>query len=191
MIFLPNQIKNQFAYQVQILSYSELHSFGRYGMAKKIKTTYAFQNITTRLWAEYWRMGGPVLTVTSVSSALWHLLFYHHAIIVRNVLKKNTSVTNSLKLNVSPLTSENIIFRWKMKTFFLLFCYYCLHSLTVDRLNFKRLFHADVHRIHVGSIRNWGSYTAFFEKAGCRKDLWADLENHTPFLMVMLGSIIW
>lgn len=63
-------------------------------------------------------MGVPVPTGTfSVSSALCHLPVFQYTLIARKGLK-NTVVSNSLKLNVSHLTSENTIFRWKMKTFF-------------------------------------------------------------------------
>lgn len=85
-------------------------------------------------------MGVTILTITSVSSALCHLPVFQHTTIVRNGLR-STSVSNSLKLYVSYLISENKIFRWKMKTFSLLFCYYCPHRLTVGSLNIKRWFH--------------------------------------------------
>ena len=97
-----------------------------------------------------------ILTTTfSVSSAFCHLPVFEHPTMVRNGLK-NTSVANSLKLNVSHIASENTISDRKRKYFFLLFYYYCPHSLTVDSLKFKRLFHADMHRMHIGNIKNWG-----------------------------------
>lgn len=91
-----------------------LHSFGTNEMAK----------IWSNLWISEinisfvgWRMGVTILTILfSVFSALCNLPVFQHTIIVRNGFK-NTSVSNSLKLNVSHITSENIIFRWKWKHF--------------------------------------------------------------------------
>lgn len=144
------------------------------------------------LWEGGWRRGAPILTITfSVCSALCYLSAFQNTIILTNRLK-NSLVSNSLKLNVPYLTSENTIFRWKNENnFSFLFCYYCPCSLMVDSLNFKRLFQAVMHRIHSGSIRNWEGGKV----AGCSwgnlavKDLWADHKNHILFIKVYFIEI--
>lgn len=101
---------------------------------------------------------------------------------------KNTLVSNSLKLSMSHLVSENTIFRWKMRTFPLLFGYSVPTASLLTALSLKDGFSQECTAFILRAYVIEGTSTGVFsEESSSVQDLEAERENHAPSSMVLPG----